>query len=261
MARKKKKKKKAAENGYKTQHERHGDPGAANTGVVTIIRSFAVNRERPYDSYYTGAKRVSRLHDLLSCHHGTNGEGVQMPVGDISQVGGWECRLGRPHTRLQNLVDHAVLLEEQRRRNLSGFVGPNSQRTTILFRGRRMSQGDDWVKPKGNDVTRDPLLNTARGNEEALNPRTKAFNPWQVGLFPEGSNGAEKELVPVTSNKVIQGWDGEFLEARVRHRKILCFGHEVTKERKSAWPPTLWMTNPEGEAVQLTNSFSWHKSK
>ena len=45
-------------------------------------------------SYYTGAKRVSGLHNLLSCHHRSNGKGVQVPVGDISRVEGGECRLG-----------------------------------------------------------------------------------------------------------------------------------------------------------------------
>ena len=45
-------------------------------------------RKHQKESYYTRAKRVSRLHDLLSRHHKTNGEGVQVPVGDIPQVDG-----------------------------------------------------------------------------------------------------------------------------------------------------------------------------
>ena len=36
------------------------------------------------ESYYTGVIRISGLHDLLSRHHRPNGEGMQMPVGDIS---------------------------------------------------------------------------------------------------------------------------------------------------------------------------------
>ena len=37
-------------------------------------------------SYYTGAKRASGLHDLLSHHHRPNGKHIQVPVGNISQV-------------------------------------------------------------------------------------------------------------------------------------------------------------------------------
>ena len=46
------------------------------------------------ESYYTGAKSVSGLHDLLSCHHRSNGERIQVLVGDTSQVEGGEGRLG-----------------------------------------------------------------------------------------------------------------------------------------------------------------------
>ena len=49
-----------------------------------------------------------REQDLVSRHHRTNGEGVKMPVDDISQVEGREGRLGGPRPRLQYLVDHAV---------------------------------------------------------------------------------------------------------------------------------------------------------
>ena len=48
-----------------------------------------------------GTKRVSGLHNLLSRHHRTNGEGVQVPVGDIPQVEGREGRVGGPRSRLQ----------------------------------------------------------------------------------------------------------------------------------------------------------------
>ena len=51
-------------------------------------------RKTDMESYYTGAKRVSRLHDLLNRHHRPNGKLVQVRVGDISQVGGGEGRLG-----------------------------------------------------------------------------------------------------------------------------------------------------------------------
>ena len=40
------------------------------------------------DSYYTGAEKTGELHDLFSFHHRANGNGVYMPVGDISMVEG-----------------------------------------------------------------------------------------------------------------------------------------------------------------------------
>ena len=39
-------------------------------------------------SYYNEATRASEFHDLLSCHHRPDGEGIHMPVGDISKVEG-----------------------------------------------------------------------------------------------------------------------------------------------------------------------------
>ena len=75
-----------------SQHEGHRDPGVASTITDT-------------ESYYTRAKRASRLHGLLSHHHRTDGEGVQVPVGDIPQVEGREGRLSGPHSRLQYLMD------------------------------------------------------------------------------------------------------------------------------------------------------------
>ena len=78
----------------------------------------------------------------------------------------------------------------------------------------------------GNGVKGDPLLDTTSGDKEALNPRTKVLCLRQV--FPKGLNGTEKELLFVTSNNVIQRWDGELLKKR--YRRILCFGYEVRKE-------------------------------
>ena len=59
-------------------------------------------------SYYTGATRINELHDLLSRHHRPNGEGIQIPVSDISKVKGWKSRLGRLSCSLQHLMDCAV---------------------------------------------------------------------------------------------------------------------------------------------------------
>ena len=38
------------------------------------------NEETETGNYCTGAVRVSRLHNLLSCHNRPNGDGIQMPV-------------------------------------------------------------------------------------------------------------------------------------------------------------------------------------
>ena len=69
------------------------------------------HEKKQYESYYTKAKRVSELHDLLGCHHRANGEGVQMPVGDILQVESREGRWGGPRSRLLYLLDRWVPLE------------------------------------------------------------------------------------------------------------------------------------------------------
>ena len=83
-------------------------------------------------SYYTGARGVSGLYDLLSRHHRADG-GVQVPLGDIPQVESREGRLSGPHSRLQYLVDHEVPPKYERRRNLPDFMIPDSQRATILL--------------------------------------------------------------------------------------------------------------------------------
>ena len=56
------------------------------------IQEAQIQPQRKIDmeSYYTEVKRVSGLHDVLSRHHRPDGE----RVGDISQVGGGEGRLG-----------------------------------------------------------------------------------------------------------------------------------------------------------------------
>ena len=45
------------------------------------------------ESYYTGAKNINELHDLLSRHHRSSGKRIQVPVDDISQVEEGEGRL------------------------------------------------------------------------------------------------------------------------------------------------------------------------
>ena len=87
------------------------------------------------------------------------------------------------------------------------------------------------------------------GDEEVLNPWTKVLRLQQV--FPECSNGTEKELVPVTSN------DG-MVNSSKRESGTEGFCVLATKSGRSEKVQDLQprkMTNPEGEAVQLTNPF------
>ena len=47
-------------------------------------------RKELNESYYTGEARASELHDLLNCHNRPDGEGIHMPVGEISKVEGYQ---------------------------------------------------------------------------------------------------------------------------------------------------------------------------
>ena len=70
-------------------------------------------------------KRVSGLQDMLSCHHRPNGKRIQVPVGDIFQVGGGEGRLSKPSPCLQYLTDRAVATEQQGSSNSPNFMSPD----------------------------------------------------------------------------------------------------------------------------------------
>ena len=63
-------------------------------GLSRVLIKYSGNVRLQTESYYTGAKRVSWLHNLLIHHHRPNGKCIQVPVGDISQVEGGEGRLG-----------------------------------------------------------------------------------------------------------------------------------------------------------------------
>ena len=63
-----------------------------------------------HEKIYTGAARASELHNLPSHHHRPNGEGIPVPVGDISKAEGREGRMGRPSPSLQHLMDCTVFL-------------------------------------------------------------------------------------------------------------------------------------------------------
>ena len=54
----------------------------------TKTRSQIATKDRN-KSYCTRAVRASKLHHLLNHHHSPNGEGIHMPVCDISKVEGW----------------------------------------------------------------------------------------------------------------------------------------------------------------------------
>ena len=79
---------------------------------------------------------ASELHDFLNCHHSPNGEGIHIPVGDISQVESCKGRLKEPRSCLLNLLHYTVDPEERRSANLLYFVGFSHNCITIIFRQR-----------------------------------------------------------------------------------------------------------------------------
>ena len=72
------------------------------------------------------------LHSLLVCHHRTDGKGVHMPMGNISQREIGKCHLGQPSACFQNLLDCIVLFEEQRNTVLLYLMGPDPDSSTII---------------------------------------------------------------------------------------------------------------------------------
>ena len=132
-------------------------------------------RKTDMGSYYAGAKRVSGLHDLLGRHHRTNGECIQMPVGNISKIGGGKGRLARPTFSLQYLMDYAVRPEQQKSSNLQDFMSLDPKILTILIR----SMVDDRSEPKGDGVSGYPLP-LERRNEENGYIMVVLFRPSQV---------------------------------------------------------------------------------
>ena len=89
------------------RHQTHKGCGIQKTAIIDHHEKTGTG------SYYTGTIRVSRLHDLLSRHQRPNGEGIQVPVGDISKVEGGKGQLRRPSPSLQYLMECAVPPEEQ----------------------------------------------------------------------------------------------------------------------------------------------------
>ena len=51
------------------------------------------SQKLPYEWYYTGIPRASKLHDLLRCHHRSD-ESIQIPMSDIFQIKSSESCLG-----------------------------------------------------------------------------------------------------------------------------------------------------------------------
>ena len=77
-------------------------------GMESLELQSPTSLKRPIRELLHWSQKGWREQDLVSCHHWTNGEGVQTSVGDILQVEGQEGRLGGQRSRLQYLVDSAV---------------------------------------------------------------------------------------------------------------------------------------------------------
>ena len=114
---------------------------------------------------YTGAKRISGLHDMLSPHHRTNGDRNQMPVGDILKVGEGKGRLVKPSSSLQNLMGCTVPLEQLGCSNLPNFVSLHPKSTTIFIRSRGVGMVDDRSEPKRDVGARHLLLMPGCGDK------------------------------------------------------------------------------------------------
>ena len=57
--------------------------------------------------------RSSELHDLLSCHHKANGNGIHIPMGNIPKIKSCQGCLARPCACFQYLLDWKVPLREE----------------------------------------------------------------------------------------------------------------------------------------------------
>ena len=96
---------------------------------------------------------ASKLPNLLSSHHTANGKDIHKPVGDILWTDNWECRLGRPDSCLQHLLDCTVLLEERRSINLLDSVGLGHDYSTVFISGWLISMGNYRCNPKWKGVS------------------------------------------------------------------------------------------------------------
>ena len=155
-------------------------------------------------------------------------------------------------------MDRTVSLKQQRCCDIPDFVSSDPQRPTTLLWSERMSQGDYRVQPKRNGVPGHPFLTPTHWDEQTFNTWTILLRPGQV--FVKGSDGAEQQFIPITTNEVTKEWHQEFLEARVRDGRILGLSRKVRKKGEGTRSPITQVTNTKGKAMQLTNPLGQCKS-
>ena len=176
-------------------------------------------------SYFTRASRASELHNLLSCHHRPDGEGIDMPVVTFLRQ------------RAEN-----VLWEDQvpafNTRWTAQFCLKSNDVATFqtlcvltwrLLQSSSEAEMDDRLKPKSNGVLGHPFLSPASRDEERRNIKTK--------LFLMGQRSSSFRSPPTKSSR----GNCKLFKPRVRHGKILDLGNYIQKERESAGPPTARM--------------------
>ena len=76
------------------------------------------------------------LHQGLRCHHRAQVEGVEGPMGNVTQVVARKGGMPAPRARLQHLVDSEVLLEKNRRSDTTSL--PSSRGRNRLFHTREL---------------------------------------------------------------------------------------------------------------------------
>ena len=68
------------------------NPTLAGERMLLIPKVSILSEQRPKLTTLVG-KGASKLHDLLDSHHRANGKGVNISVGESSQIEGLECCL------------------------------------------------------------------------------------------------------------------------------------------------------------------------
>ena len=154
-------------------------------------------RKTDTESYYTGAERLSGLHDLLSLHDRPNGKRIQVPVGDISQVGRGEGRLGRPSPCLQNLMD--LLNNKEVVTLLTSWALTQRVRQS---RDGQVSKRNDRLQPERNGVARHPhFLTPVETNKPSISGRYCSIRERYFRRALMGQNKSSSQSPSTKSSK------------------------------------------------------------
>ena len=138
-----------------THHQRDNPQGMSVDG-----------RRKTEDSMIKCQSRVSQEWYV----HRAQVEGVEGPMGNITQVAANKGRVLVPLTRLQHLVDSEVLFKKKRRSDTTSQ--PSSRGRNRLFRTREpVGKWDRHPEPEGNRGLRYLLLAMPCSNKQPLATR------------------------------------------------------------------------------------------